>query len=564
MKNRERKPGELSVMKTILPFAVVLALALFFRLYRIGSIPPSPSLDEVTIAYNARSLAETGRDEYGTRLPILLRAYDDYRPALYVYAVVPFVAALGMNTLAVRLPSALASVLAVLIVYLLADELFDPERYSIRIGGLRVTAGLLAALFLTISPWHIFISRLGNEVNLGLTLYLFGIYAWLRGVRPEHASVWTVVSAVAFALTFYTYQSFKVLTPVMIVGLVWSFRNDILKRRSTYIPACFIFFLVSLPIVLASLSPGALLRVTGTSAFADNPLYRETDRLWLAARTAHDPVGTLLYNPKITSLRIFTGNYLSHLNLKWLLTGGYHEDFKVPYLGLLYPWELLMALAGYIWVLRGEFSRKVKVTISVWVWSSPLAAAFATMAPHAMRTLTAAPAIDILAAVLCIGILRVLKSYSLRMTALFVLLCIAGGSAAVFGREYFTVFPRAASSDYLYALSRAMPYLIQHQKDYSKIVVSNRGPLSTAYMYYLYWDRYDPVRYIRQGGTRSGGFAETHTIGKFEFRPIIWQGETPSPTVLFAGDPRDFPAGVGEHSFTNLDGSTGIVLARKL
>src|SRR5438046_1183056 len=94
-------------------FILILLIAIFFRCYQLSKIPPSPSLDEVSIGYNAYSILNTGKDEYGYHFPLLLRAYDDWRPALYVYMVIPFVKLFGLTVFAVRLPSVLLSFITI-------------------------------------------------------------------------------------------------------------------------------------------------------------------------------------------------------------------------------------------------------------------------------------------------------------------------------------------------------------------------------------------------------------------------------------------------------------------
>ena len=81
--------------RTYLGFTFILLFSAFLRLYALAIVPPSPSLDEVSIGYNAYSILTTGKDEYGYRLPLLLRAYDDWRPSMYVYIVIPFVKIYG-------------------------------------------------------------------------------------------------------------------------------------------------------------------------------------------------------------------------------------------------------------------------------------------------------------------------------------------------------------------------------------------------------------------------------------------------------------------------------------
>ena len=139
----------------------ILLLAAILRLYKLSTVPPSASLDEVSIGYNAYSLYKTGVDEYGSKFPILLRAYDDYRPALYVYFVAFMEMIFGSTLFAVRFPSVLLSLGTVYLSYLVCRELFRKIKNIEEVS-------LIVALFLSISPWHIYISRLGHEVNAGL------------------------------------------------------------------------------------------------------------------------------------------------------------------------------------------------------------------------------------------------------------------------------------------------------------------------------------------------------------------------------------------------------------
>src|SRR3989338_6504816 len=117
-------------------FAGIIFLAVFLRLYNLSNVPPSVSLDEVSIGYNAFSILKTGADEYGVNFPLLLRAYDNWRPALYVYLVIPFVKIFGLNVVSVRLPSVILSVLTVVATYFLVKELLRHCEES-ALGGRR-------------------------------------------------------------------------------------------------------------------------------------------------------------------------------------------------------------------------------------------------------------------------------------------------------------------------------------------------------------------------------------------------------------------------------------------
>src|SRR5438105_9814607 len=109
------------------PQIVIFLIILFsavLRIWNLGTVPPHLTSDEAAVGYNAYSILKTGRDEYGTLLPINLKSFGDYKPAFYTYLDIPFIAALGLNELAVRLPSGIAGLGFVFMVFLLMDEIF--------------------------------------------------------------------------------------------------------------------------------------------------------------------------------------------------------------------------------------------------------------------------------------------------------------------------------------------------------------------------------------------------------------------------------------------------------
>ncbi|MDO8341144.1 MAG: phospholipid carrier-dependent glycosyltransferase, partial [Candidatus Woesebacteria bacterium] len=104
-------------MKKLL-FILIIVLAFGLRFYRLDSYPAF-NADEAAIGYNAFSLIKTGMDEHGNSWPIHFQSFNDYKPGLYFYTVIPFVKLLGLNEWAVRIPGAFAGVLTVLVLYYL-------------------------------------------------------------------------------------------------------------------------------------------------------------------------------------------------------------------------------------------------------------------------------------------------------------------------------------------------------------------------------------------------------------------------------------------------------------
>ena len=84
-------------------------------------------------------------------------------------------------------------------------------------------------------------------------------------------------------------------------------------------------------------------------------------------------------------------------------------------------------------------------------------------------------------------------------------------------------------------------------------------------MLFLYHSYYDPRLYQSQGGTRSGGFAETHKFGKYEFRPISLQTEKDVSSVLYVLNPSEVTSNTQVlKTFYSLNGKEAIKIIRTL
>lgn len=488
---------------------MVFALGIFLRVYRLGSIPPSPSLDEVSIGYNAYSLLKTGMDEYGNRFPILLRAYDDWRPALYVYTVIPFVWLFGLNAVAVRLPSVLLSLLTLGGTYVLAKELF-------RSNKLREWIAFFSLLLLAISPWHMYLSRLGHEVNLGLTLVVFGLLLYLRNNL--------LLSGILFALSLYAYQSEKIITPVLVIFLAFLYRRMLLQHKKKVIAVAAVCTLLIVPLLWATVTSPGLIRFQGTSVL------REPGSLSLVA-----------------------SQYISHFRPEWLFAGTAREAHKVPNFGLLYVWEAPLLLLGLFLLWRWRVDLRMRWIILLWILAAPIPAAITTQAPHAMRSYTFLPMLQILGG---FGLAAIATRSRYILLALLLLIA---ASLQVLNKQYFDIFPKSQSDSFQYALGKAIPKAFLLSKDYDQIIISNKDSLYQSYMFYLFYTVFDPALYQRLGGTSSGGYAETHTIGKYLFRPIDWNKDQSEENALLVGNISDFPQQVKAlATFQNLDGTDAI------
>jgi 4-amino-4-deoxy-L-arabinose transferase-like glycosyltransferase len=134
---------------------IVLLIAGILRLWNLGSTPPGLTPDEASLGYNAYSILKTGRDEFGTKLPIIFKSFGDFKPGLYIYLTIPSVAILGLNEFSTRLPSAMAGIISVFLIYLIIKKLEIGNLLKIKNYKLEIIAASVAA----INPYLIYFSR---------------------------------------------------------------------------------------------------------------------------------------------------------------------------------------------------------------------------------------------------------------------------------------------------------------------------------------------------------------------------------------------------------------------
>src|SRR2546421_9334417 len=85
MLDLKRAPGLLRRRRAALLvlFLVAFGVALYFEGLRHN--PPGFHLDESSIAYNAHTVSQTGRDEHGEAWPLYFRAFGEFKNPVYIY-----------------------------------------------------------------------------------------------------------------------------------------------------------------------------------------------------------------------------------------------------------------------------------------------------------------------------------------------------------------------------------------------------------------------------------------------------------------------------------------------
>ncbi len=516
----------------------IICFAFFLRIFQVNKIPPSLSWDEVSIGYNAYSILKTGRDEHQRFLPFdTFVAYGDYKPPLAIYATVPSVALFGLNEFGVRLPSVIFGTMTVLALFLLTFELFRSYPLS-----------LVAGALLAVSPWHINLSRAGFEANIATFFVLLAFWFVVRAKRNPSLYY---ICWLPLAFAVYTFNSARYFSPIFALGLVAFSWKGIQEHKKQFLVGIILVFLLLVPIVPHLLSKEARLRFTEVNIFTDSSVIASSNE-----RSALE--GNVWWSKIIHNRRIgFARSYLIHFFDEfqpWFLfiRGDGNPKFSTQEVGQLYLIDAPFLLLGIYFLFSKH--KKIAWILTLWLIAAIIPAATARETPHALRTENGLPVFIIFTASgIAYGVFGEKKKWAKYLiSALIILIYI--GSFAYYLHDYYVHYPRQYSGEWQYGYREAINFVNIHQNEYDRIVLTES--IGRAYMYALFYTRYDPVKFwqTKKDYFDAAGFYHVDGFDKFSFPAInvkTWQTKT-----LYILKPEEVPAGAHVLSTINeLDGT---------
>lgn len=506
------------IKKYYLHLIIIFALAL--RLFNLSTNPPGLNWDEVSMGYSAYSILETGRDEWGVQFPILFRSYGEWKSPVYIYLVVPFIKAFGLNAWGVRLPAAIFGVLAVYLTYLLGKRLYSKE------------VGLWASFLLAVSPWHLMLSRPAFEAGVALTLILAGIYLFLQK-KP-------IVASLILGLSLHTYHSAKIVVPFILLYFGYIlFRKIELKK-----------IIISVLILGIFVYPIAVDFVTGRSQkrFAQVGITTDaelTERFFKYRNTF--PLGELgnklVFNKYTFILSKGFSNWTSYLSPHFLLgSESIRAQHSIPFRGVLYITEFGLMCYGLI-ILIKKYRGPSLVLPLLLIGVGFIPPALTKDIYHVLRSILTLPWWQILAA---IGLVELQKNSKLSylLTSTYYLL---GIEILVFLFLYFSWYSKAFAKDWQYGSQEMISWVTSHEDKYKHIYVTKS--YGEPQLFFAFYGKWDPTKYQEENKKlleyESLGYPwldqlPEYTIGKYTFRDINWPKDNGQNERLFIGKADDF------------------------
>ncbi|QQG41077.1 MAG: glycosyltransferase family 39 protein [Candidatus Levyibacteriota bacterium] len=492
-------------------FFIILFSAAFLRLYKLGEVPPGPNRDEASIGYTAYSLLQTGKDEYGRWHPLSFQSFGDWKLPLYVYATEIFVKFLGLSAFAIRLPSVIFGIGSVVLTFFLAKRLSQS-----------LAVAFFAMFFMAFSPWSIHFSRVASEANTAVFLTITATIFFYKGLQKQ---TYFIMSAIFFALTYFTYAGNYIFTTLLVLGLTFLYREEIFKK--TYgIVAAILFILLSISIGYITFSANTT-KISGIGIFGNSAVVHA--QIEIPRNEYANPqsfFARLFYNRVSFAAEHFFQNYLMSFSPEFLFVkGGANRAHNIANFGNMYLLDVLPLFLGIFYLLSIKKNKEITVVLW-WFFISPIAASITKDAPHSARMLAILP---ILPLVCSFGVFYFLSKIRQRYKQVLYI-AMAGFifayaySIGMYIDRYFIHFPKNESENWGAGYQYLTTILSADEYVGKEVIMSK--PEHSPYIFLLFYSRFDPKIYqqiaIRYPITEDG-FVHVNGFNRYVFREIDWE-----------------------------------------
>ena len=242
MKNtlvNNKEKTENTKYRIMLLFAFILHIGVF--IYFMVKKPIN--IDEAMTVLNANSLAKSGADILGEKLPIYFDTWlHGGQSPFATYLVAIMIKLFGYSLFVTRVPMFVFSMLGLIAFYKFLKEVVPENETLINI----------AFCLACISPWHLYTSAFTLDCNFLPHIAMFGMYFLAKGINSTK-SKYFVFSMLFFGLGFYCYILSAIIIPVLLAVL---FLILLIKKKVSFkntIISVITIFIVAIPFILQGL-----------------------------------------------------------------------------------------------------------------------------------------------------------------------------------------------------------------------------------------------------------------------------------------------------------------------
>jgi 4-amino-4-deoxy-L-arabinose transferase-like glycosyltransferase len=453
------------------------------RLFQLEQYPMGVNQDELSNIYDGYSIAETGADRWGQKLPIMLRGFGDldYRPPMYAWLSAATIQVFSFSVASGRLVSALLGCLSLVLIYLVAK----------RIGG--AIFAIFALLSATFSPWHILFSRTASEGTMLPPFFLISAcYLWQRARDANYKLSALALLGLCIGLGTNTYQAGKLLFfLVAVVCLVdlWRWRTRFFTNAAFFGAFC---LLGAVPQLIA--------------------LITEPVQFFARANDMRQE-----YCLSFDCLSALFGNLTSYISPNFLFFS--FKTFNNLSIGRLLMLECLPFYVGLFFLYK-VVSRKQVITLGYFyflLFAAIIPGVLTRDSPHALRSASLIVLLPLVTAAGILIIYQAITSSFFRNIFLVAATSLIVWNGIVDVRHYVRS-EDLRSRDMQALLTRSMQKLATYKDKYARIYIDNDS--NEPYIYVLAFCDIKPQDFQRaeiKVGKNEQGWDSFEKLGKYYF-----------------------------------------------
>lgn len=442
--------------------ALIFFLGLSLRLFRLENLPAILNRDEAALAYNALLIQESGKDEWQVQFPLVFKSFGDYKLPGYPYLLAFLFTFLPTNDFMVRLPSAIAGSLLIILAFYFAKEVLRVKNYS----------ALLLSLLVALSPVFFFYSRIAFEANVALLLFVASLFFSFKAKKQYY------LAGFLLFLAILTYNTPLLLLPFILPAIIW---QNGLKNYKNWLTPIILFtsiFLFGIFNFYALASQKSSITIfNDPSIWQDFAFYREN---------LPDNLRVIFGNKYVFYAREIWKNFLESFSLDFLvIKGGSHPWHSLPATGHLFHLTYFLALFMFIDLLGELFiasdDKKLgkRNLLFLYLLIISLAPSVVTVdSPHATRSLL------FFFLLLCLAVMFLDRLstvfYKQKKIILLLFFIILATESYFYYSKYFLIYPQKQPAS-LFTEYKDLLFKAEREHPKEKIAVIDEG----GYQYIL-------------------------------------------------------------------------------
>lgn len=464
--------------------SLIILLAGVIRLTSLDNLPNGLHWDEMDTGYQAFSLLTTGRDYFGNVLPVFAHSFADYRTPIYIYSSIPQVYLWGLSAFSVRIGSVVFGLLSIALFYVLVSRIFS-----------KTQIGLLAALGLAVSIWHIQYSRQSVETISLLTYLLLGLNLLFKSIKTPKS---LILASLVLSLATLAYSPGKMFVPMLAFVFLVLYHKSILKFNPKILlysgVICFIVFGF---VIFDSVFGKSGTRFHDLSIFTDPTIATEINykraEAGLSVTKNPDAIGVsprlvdkISYNKPVYIFQKFAVNYLNTFSFDFLFIKGDAEARHSPdrdEIGQLMAIEAIPFIVGlYILVSKKQYF------LLMWLLLAPIPSALTRDGgTHSARLLILLPALLSTTAVGVYQIFIKTRLFFLIYSLFFIF------SVVYTLNYYFSTYRFESAKPFQWGFGEMVNRAVSQSPNYDAVIFD--AGQDSALMSYLFTTKYSPATF---------------------------------------------------------------------